>query len=315
MIGTTARALTLCLALALLPATAAAGPTVSSPPSSSPGSSAVPPKPYATNNHARVLHYRIPAPSLGDSGHSVRVFVPPGYSDPANVSKRYPVVYLLHGWPGGDGNWAGQGHLLQTLDSLLATGRIPPTIVVMPNGAGAGFLGRSFYVNSYDGKSRMEDFIARDLVQWIDASFRTRADPAHRAIIGLSEGASGALNITFKHPDVFGACGGHSGEYTLRGDLGLSKVLGPEPGAARMLEDNSPALIAPRIAEQLRHQTIYFDMGLGEASGLKDNRSFDHELDSLGVAHTYREAAGKHSWKFWRAQVHQSLVTCLAGMR
>ena len=224
------------------------------------------------------------------------------------------MIYLLHGWPGGDGNWPGHGHLLETLDSLFATGRIPEVIAVMPSGAGIGFLGRSFYLNSYDGKSRMEDFIAKDLVRWVDASFRTRADPAHRAVIGLSEGASGAVNVAFQHPEVFGACGGHSGEYRLRNDMGMSKVLGPKPIASRILADNSPALYAPRIAEQLKHQTIYFDIGLKEGS-LEDNRAFNRELDSLGVAHTYHEAPGRHGWRYWRAHVHESLVACLAGMR
>ena len=314
MKGAVARSFALRLALALSLATASAGAETSSTHGNAPGSPAVPPKPYATNNHGLLLHYLIPAPSLGETDHSVRVFVPPGYSLLANRSRRYPVVYLLHGWPGGDGNWTGHGQLLQTLDSLFATGRIPEVIAVMPSGYGAGFFGRSFYLNSYDGKSRMEDFLAKDLVGWVDASFRTRADPAHRAVIGLSEGASGALNVVFQHPEVFGACGGHSGEYELRSDIGISKVLGPEPGATRLLADNSPALYAPRIAEQLKHQTIYFDIGLKDGS-LKDNRAFDHELDSLGVAHTYREARGRHGWGYWRAQVHASLVACLAGMR
>lgn len=311
MMPTIVRSSALHLTLALSLAAALAADASSTP---KPGRPGLPPPPYELNNHGRVLHYRIPAVSLRETGHSVRVFVPPGYSDPANRTKRYPVVYLLHGWPGGDGNWAGHGHLLQTLDSLFATGRVPEAIAVMPSGAGAGFFGRSFYLNSYDGASSMEDFLAKDLVRWVDASFRTRADPAHRAVIGLSEGASGALNVAFQHPEVFGACAGHSGEYLLRSDVGISKVLGPEPGATRMLADNSPALYAPRIAGQLRHQTIYFDIGLKDGS-LKDNRAFDHELDSLRVPHVYHEAPGRHGWGFWRTQVHQSLVVCLAGMR
>jgi S-formylglutathione hydrolase FrmB len=203
---------------------------------------------------------------------------------------------------------------LSTLDALFAARSIPDVIVVMPSGAGVGFLGRSFYLNSFDGKSRMEDFITKDLVQWIDASFRTRADRAHRAIIGISEGASGAINAAFQHPEVFGACGGHSGEYALRDDFGMHRVLGPKPGAARMLADNSPMLYARDIAPQLRHQTIYFDIGLKDGS-LKDNREFDRELDSLGVAHTYNEAKGRHSWGYWRAHLAESLQTCLGPMR
>jgi enterochelin esterase-like enzyme len=273
-----------------------------------------PPTPYETNNHDLVLHYRIPAPSLGESGHSVRVYVPRGYSDPARRARRYPVVYLLHGWPGGDGNWAGQGHALETLDSLEAGGKIPEVIAVMPNGAGLGLLGRSLYLNSYDGRSRMEDFVAHDLVRWVDDSFRTRADSAHRALIGLSEGATGALNIAFKHPDVFGACGGHSGQYVLGHDVGMSAVLGREPGASRLRAENSPTLYADRVATTLRRQVIYFDCGLGDGE-LEDNRALHRKLESLGVPHTYREFPGHHSWGYWRVHLRESLTACLSGMR
>src|SRR5437016_13813753 len=122
----------------------------------------------------------------------------------------------------------------------------------------------------------MEDFIARDLVRWVDASFRTRADSAHRALIGLSEGATGALNIAFKHPDLFGACGGHSGQYQLGHDVGMSSVFGPEPGATRLREENSPTLYADHRVETLRHQTIYFDCGGGDGE-VDDNRALDRK--------------------------------------
>lgn len=272
-----------------------------------------PPAPYEVNDRGRVLHYRIAAPSLGEPAHSVRVFVPRGYSDAQNRTRRYPVVYLLHGWPGGDGNWAGHGHLLQTLDSLVGTRRIPEVIAVMPNGAGAGLLGRSFYVNSYDGASRMETFIVTDLVQWVDGAFRTRADSAHRAIVGVSEGASGAVNLAFRHPGLFNSCAGLSGLYDLKNGHGMTHVLGPEPGATRILAENSPARYAPAIVDQIRRQTIYFGVATGDAR-LADNRAFDRELDSLQVPHTYRESPGKHSWKYWSQAVHEALVVCLAGM-
>ncbi|HTM57888.1 MAG TPA: alpha/beta hydrolase family protein [Candidatus Udaeobacter sp.] len=277
-----------------------------------PAGPADPPVPYETNNHDRVLHYRISAPSLGESGHSVRVYVPRDYS--AQRTRRYPVVYLLHGWPGGDGNWAGQGHALDTIDSLAAAGKIPEVIAVMPNGAGAGLWGRSLYLNSYDGKSRMEDFVTRDLVHWIDASFRTRADSAHRALIGLSEGATGALNIAFRHPDVFSACGGHSGQYALGHDVGMSAVFGPEPGASRLRAENSPTLYVDRIVATLKKQAIYFDCGTDDGE-LEDNRALHKKLESLGVAHTYREFPGHHSWGYWRVHLRESLIACLSGMR
>src|SRR5262249_3820125 len=131
---------------------------------------------------------RMSSAALGDPHHSVRVYLPPSYEKPEARDRRYTVLYLLHGWPGGDGNWPGEGRCAQMLDSLSARGEIPELIAVMPNGNGVGTLGRSLWLNSADGRSRMEDFVAHDLVAWTDSSFRTVADSAHRIVIGLSDG-------------------------------------------------------------------------------------------------------------------------------
>lgn len=73
------------------------------------------------------LHrYEIEAPELRDPHRAVRVYTPPGYGDPGAGARRYPVNYLLHGWPGSEGNWPGLGHAAATADSLIASGRIPP---------------------------------------------------------------------------------------------------------------------------------------------------------------------------------------------
>jgi len=273
-----------------------------------------PPTPLGELNHGRMLLYRIGAPSLGESERSVRVYLPRGYDDSAAAAKRFPVVYLLHGWPGGDGNWPGQGRAVSTLDSLVEDGRIPKVIAVMPNGEGIGLWGRSLYLNTFDGRSRMEDFIAHDLVAWVDRSFRTRPDSTHRAIIGLSEGATAALNLAFKHPDVFGACGGHSGQYVIARDVGMGAVFGPEPGATALREANSPTLYADRIAARLRHLVIYFDCGTHDGE-VEDNRALNRKLEELGVPHTYREFPGHHGWTYWRTHLRDSLVACLSGMK
>ena len=265
-------------------------------------------------NGGRVRLYHILVPSGGELPRSVRVCLPPDYFEPGHERQRYPVVYLLHGWPGGDGNWPGQGRAAITLDSLSRAGRIPEVIAVMPNGAGGGLWGRSLYLNSYDNKTQLEDFIYHDLVVWADSTFRTIPDPGYRALIGLSEGATAALNLAFKHPDVFGACGGHSGQYVIQHDVGLKSVFGPEPGATRIREANSPTLYAERIAPQLRHLVIYFDCGLGDGE-LEDNRALHRKLEQLGVPHTYNEFPGHHGWTFWRTHLRDSLIACLSGMR
>jgi enterochelin esterase-like enzyme len=220
---------------------------------------------------------------------------------------------MLHGWPGSENNWLALGKAAETADSLIARGAIPEGILVFPSGKG-GFLGRSLYLNSYDGSVRMEDYIVHDLVLWTDSTFRTEPDPRDRAIIGLSDGGSAALNLTFRHPDVFGACAGHSGEYDLAKEFGLGKMIGPEPGASRLLTQNSPADYVAGMVPELQHLVIYFDCGLDD-DPIEDNRALHRKLEALGVPHTYREFPGSHTWSYWRTHLRDSLIAVTAHMR
>ena len=261
-----------------------------------------------------VLHLRMRAPALGGEERRVQVYLPPSYSAPDSAGRSYPVILLLHGWPGSEGNWFGLGHGATTADSMIANRTIPEVILVSPNGSGQGLLGRSLYLDSFDGASRVADYILHDVVEWTDEHFRTRRDPRARGIIGLSDGASAALVLAFRHPDVFGACGGHSGEYRLTREWTLRRVLGPEPASTRLLEENSPTLVADTAAARLHDLSIYFDIGASDEA-LADNRALHHKLDSLGVAHTYNEFPGTHDWAYWRTHLHESLIAVTARMR
>jgi enterochelin esterase-like enzyme len=254
------------------------------------------------------------APSVGESHRTVRVYLPPSYAAPESASKRYPVVYLLHGWPGSDGNLIEFGHANVTADSLIARREIPEIIMVFPNGGGSGTMGRSYWINGYDKTKRVEDYVAHDLVSWIDRTFRTIAKPSARALIGISEGADGAFNLCFKHPDLFSACGGHIGDYVFEKGFGTGGFLGPEPGASRILRENSPALYAHEMVPELRTMTIYFDTATGDES-LAHNRAFHRTLDSLGVRHTYQEFPGGHTWQYWSRHLRESLLAVAPVLR
>jgi S-formylglutathione hydrolase FrmB len=254
-----------------------------------------------------VQRLTLDAPSLRENRRSVRVYLPPSYFQPTARGRRYPVVYLLHGWPGSEGNWFGLGRAAETADSLIADGVIPELILVCPHGGGPGLLGRSLYINSADGSSRMEDFLARDLVRWTDSTFRTRPERAARAIAGLSDGGGAAVNLAFKHPDVFGGCASMSGEFTLAGGMGTGRLLGSGPARVRLLAENSPQRYVTRIASRLQGVTIYFDCGLADEQ-LGDNRVFHRTLERLGIRHVYREFPGTHTWGYWRTHLRDVLI-------
>lgn len=264
--------------------------------------------------HGTLRRCEIDAPELRDRHRAVRVYTPPGYDDPGAASRRYSAVYLLHGWPGSDGNWPGLGRAAVSADSLIAGGRIPPVVLVFPSANGGGFLGRSLYVDSYDGSFKMEQFLTRRLVGWVDSTFRTRPSPVSRAVIGLSDGGTAAINMVLRHPDVFGACASHSADLRLRRGFGTGGILGPEPGATRLLESHSPLVYGPEVLRHAGRPVIYFDCGSDDES-VSANREFDTLLTRLGVPHIYREFPGTHDWKYWRAHLPGALVAVTERMR
>ena len=256
----------------------------------------------------------MPQRFAGGHARDVRVWLPPSYELPTARARRYPVIVFLHGWPGSEGNWPGQGRAGETLGRLIANGQVPELIGVFPDGAGSGLLGRSIWLDSWDGRSRLETFLVRDLPAWLDSVYRTRATPSHRGVIGLSDGGMGAFNLVIRHPEVYGAAGAHSADFLLTTDFSDKGLLGPEPGASRMRADYSPLLTVVHAAARLDNTALYVDCGMQDES-LPQNRAFHARLDSLGVAHTYHEFPGSHDWAYWRTHLEESLKTVTARMR
>ncbi len=159
-----------------------------------------------------VIHtLTVPAPSLrgnlvGDPDKRVvSIYLPPSYSK--FPRRRYPTLYLLHGF-GGDNYTTWIGGKLQnlnvrvSLDSLVRARKVGEMIVVMPN-ARNRFDG-SFYANS-PVTGNWEDFIVRDLVGYIDRRYRTIRSRSSRGIAGWSMGGFGALRLAMHHPELFSA--------------------------------------------------------------------------------------------------------------
>src|SRR6185312_464854 len=105
--------------------------------------------------------------------------------------------------PGRITNWFAGAHVDTTANVLISTGKMREAILVAPDGNGKVYP-VSEWANSFDNRQRMEDSLVNDLVPYIDKHYRTLADPAHRAIAGISDGGFGAVNIALHHPDVFG---------------------------------------------------------------------------------------------------------------
>jgi S-formylglutathione hydrolase len=133
---------------------------------------------------------------------SFAVYLPFSYQE---GRKRYPVIYLLHGGNHSYPAWIDDPHYAtvpKIMDKLIASGSVREMIIVMPDGSNA--FGNSMWTNSVT-TGNWEDYIALDLVDYIDKKYRTYARPASRGIAGHSSGGYGAIKLAMKHPQVFGA--------------------------------------------------------------------------------------------------------------
>jgi S-formylglutathione hydrolase len=136
----------------------------------------------------------------------VTVYLPPSYG--AEPNRRFPVVYLLHGYGGTDATWGGAvANVAEIADRTIAAGSAREMIVVMPN-AYSQYLG-SMYSNSVTAGD-WETFLSRDLVSYLDIHYRTIPDRMARGIAGHSMGAYGALRLGMKAPQVFSSVYGLS---------------------------------------------------------------------------------------------------------
>lgn len=174
---------------------------------------------YALKNvpHGNVQQVLFHSPSTGTERRAF-VYTPAEYG---KTNKRYPVLYLQHGWGEDETAWSNQGHANLIMDNMIANGEIEPFIIVMTYGMtnDIKFGG----INKFDAKE-FEKVLVDELVPYIDANFNTIADRDHRAMAGLSMGGMETKLITMRRPEVFGYYGLLSGGMYSPEDLKGSNV-------------------------------------------------------------------------------------------
>ena len=273
----------------------------------------------------------------------VVVYLPPSYASARD--RRFPVVYYLHGMWGSERDWADQAHLAQVADSLIHVG-MPEMIVVLPDGDDGYYTdwatpgdveqcrrqppvreaAETYCVPS----PRYEQYMARDLVPWVDSTFRTLTEATHRGVAGLSMGGYGAVTLALRHPGIWSAAASHSGVLSLLHSADASGERAQAPGIAELERRWGPRfwplivpvfgrdtagwwareparLAARRSAAGPPVPSLFIDVGTSDALVLGGNRHFRDELRQLGIAAEYREWPGGHTWVYWRTHLPESL--------
>lgn len=225
------------------------------------------------------------------------IVFPAGY---AEGHRRYPVLYLLHGWNGDHRNWV-------TLTNLLHYAATLDIIIVAPEGR------NSWYVNSESSPiERFHDYIFTDLIAEIDATYRTIAAPHRRAIAGLSMGGYGSLLLAMRHPELFEIAGSISGAFDA--PRGIERIL---PDVAESIEaayahDGSHARKENDVFRLAEHAPAslfpYFYLCCGSQDALaRSNRQLVTLFTEQKIAFEYHEYPGDHSWHFWDESLPQLL--------
>lgn len=229
-------------------------------------------------------------------------------SDYETSNRRYPVLYLLHGYTDDETGWTQFGEANLIADRMLQSGEITPMIIVMPD------AGVSWYVNSADGKVLYEDFFIKELIPHIDATYRSRSSKEFRAIAGLSMGGHGSLIMAMKHPELFVAAAPLSAgiftedELIAMPDENWDTVFGPPYGKGLKGKDRLTAhlfqnwilkLVETANADDLKKVQYYIDCGDGDFL-IKGNMALHAALIDKKVPHEFRVRDGEHNWTYWR---------------
>jgi S-formylglutathione hydrolase FrmB len=250
---------------------------------------------------------KVSSAALGGRQQPVVVYLPPGYA--SQPQRRYPVLYLLHGFPGRPQAFLDTVRMGVVEDDLVALGIAQPLILVMPFGSTGQFTDKE-WANGAGASQGWETFVARDVVHAIDARFRTIPTGAARAIGGLSEGGYGAINIALHHPGEFGVVESWSGYE--RPDR-IRSIYGVHLG---LLARNDPLAELPALAPRLRSLGTYFWLYSGASDSMRgQNALFAAELARAHIPYRFFEPSGGHNWALWRAQAQHAYLAAARRLR
>jgi enterochelin esterase-like enzyme len=251
--------------------------------------------------HGTVEQIWYASPTLKQGQRRMYVYLPPGYQK--SGAAKYPALYLLHGGGGDEDAWTNMGRATVIMDNLIAAGKTTPMIVVMPNGNATQTVSQGFGYGPtpslqqvsaplpnpvaanaptparppapYEGS--YPESLVKDVIPFVQSTYRTYTDPGHRAIAGLSMGGSQTLTITKYNPDTFD----YIGVFSSGG--------GAEPAMGADLSKFANGGI----------KLYWTGAGTTDTAGPRTKQLYE-TLNAANVPVSFKEIPGNHYWFLWR---------------
>lgn len=217
------------------------------------------------------------------------VYTPPGYFE--NTNENYPVVYIQHGGGEDETGWSVQGKADIILDNLIAEGKAKPMLVVIANGNVSS--GRGGYSSA--GMAAFKEEMTKNIVPFIDYTFRTKADAEDRAICGLSMGGGQAFYVGLESLDVFHSVGVFSSGIF----GGIRNPFGTEFDA----EKEIPGLLSKSADFNKQLDLFYISCGQQDPR-IEFTKKAVTTMKEHGLEVEFNSFPGNHEWQVWRKSLH-----------
>ncbi len=229
-------------------------------------------------------------------------FLPPGFDQ--DKTKHYPVLYYLHGLGDNEQSLLNLGGW-DVVSELRSKGKVGDFVILAPSG------GRTFYLNSEDGKLRYEDFFLKEFMPQMEKKYRAVGTRATRGITGVSMGGYGALRTGFKYPDHFAAVSAQMPALIPSLPQDMNSSAPGSPGALlggvfgspfnRAYFDRNNVFYFARTdsVASLQRMKIYFDVGNNDDYGFQQGATeLDRLLKSRSIPHEFHIYPGRHDAQF-----------------
>jgi S-formylglutathione hydrolase FrmB len=240
------------------------------------------------------------------------VLLPPDYDK--ETSKKYPVLYFLHGLGENEqtllrsGGWG-------LIEDLRQQHKVGDFLMVAPEGWD------SFFINSADGRDRYSDFFLSEFLPYIESHYRVMRDRKARGVTGLSMGGYGALRFAFARPDLFGSVSAQSAALITESPQELNVDLRSAGPFARLLgkafgdpvnvphwQQNNPFHLAQKNQIHLKTLAIYMNCGQQDEYGFADGAARMHkQLLADGVHHEFHLYPGGHNAEYFLSHMGETM--------